>query len=364
VWKLSRRNGMRNSSTAGRRVGITKKDHIYVGLDVHKRSVYAAVRINGKETGLKSLPADPEVVKSFLEKHRLGLRKVVYEAGPTGYGLARRLRERGMPVEVVAPGRIPRPAVEGAKSDRLDCRKLAEYAEKGLLKSVVIPTVEEEAYRQVLRLRSSLAEKRRRVKQQIKSFLLQYGLREPEGLNHWSRKAMKALGDLELHPALRFTLDHLFEELSHLEEQIRKVGGQIKEQYSSKAYEMKERILRSHPGVGEVTAAQMLAEVYQPERFENARQVAAYVGLAPRVRQSGESRKEGPLLKAGKGHLRAALVESAWAWIRVDRQAAKQFRRLMRNTGNANKAIVAMARKILVHLWTMLVRQEAYRPTA
>ncbi len=347
-----------------RRVGITKKDCVYVGLDVHKRSIYAAVRVNGVEAGIKSLPADREVVKRFLEKYQLGLRKVVYEAGPTGYGLARRLKDVGIPVEVVAPGKIPRSVVEGAKSDRLDCRMLAEYAEKGLLRAVVIPTVEEEAYRQVLRLRSSLVEKRRRVKQQIKGFLLQYGLEEPEGLSHWSRKAVKALGKIELNKALRFTLDRFLEEFYYLEDQLGKVKDQIKEQYSSKVYEKKTRILRSHPGVGEVTAAQMLAEVYQPERFQNAKQVVAYVGLAPRVRQSGESRKEGPLLKAGKNHLRSALLESAWAWIRVDRQAAKIYGRLARNTGSPNKAIVAMARKILVHLWTMLVRQEAYRPLA
>jgi len=353
---------MRKSSTEAKRKGITKNDCVYVGLDVHKRSVYAAVRVNGIEIGAKSLPADREVVKSFLEKYRPGLRKVVYEAGPTGYGLARRLNEAGIPVAVVSPGKIPRTVVEGTKTDRLDCRMLAEYAEKKLLRSVVIPTVEEEAYRQVLRLRSSLVEKKRRVKQQIKSFLLQYGLEEPKGLNHWSRRAVKALEKMELHLALRFALDRLLEELFHLEGQLDKVKGQIKEQYSSEAYEKKTSILRSHPGVGEVTAAQMLAEVYQPERFENAKQVAAYVGLAPQVRQSGESRKEGPLLKAGKGHLRAALVESAWAWIRVDRKAAKLFGRLFRNTGCANKAIVAMARKLLVHLWTMLVRQEAYRP--
>lgn len=353
---------MRKSSTREVRNGITSKDQVYVGLDVHKRSIYAAVRVNGVEAGVKSLPADREIVGRFLEKYGPGLRQVVYEAGPTGYGLARRLHEKGIPVEVVAPGKIPRTSVEGAKSDRLDCRKLAEYAEKRLLRSVVIPSVEEEACRQVLRLRSSLVEKKRRVKQQIKSFLLQYGLEEPEGLNRWSKKALKALEQMKLHPSLRFTLDRYLEELFHLEGQLGKVKGQMKEQFSSKAYEKKARILRSHPGVGEVTAAQMLAEVYQPERFENAKQVAAYVGLAPRVRQSGESRIEGPLLKAGKGHLRAALVESAWAWIRVDRQAARLFGRLVRNTGNANKAIVAMARKILVHLWTMLVRQEVYRP--
>ena len=78
---------------------VSKRDAVFVGLDVHKRSIYVAIRINGKETGTKSVPADWEAVVKVLEPYRKGLKKVVYEAGPTGFGLARRLREVGYPLD-------------------------------------------------------------------------------------------------------------------------------------------------------------------------------------------------------------------------------------------------------------------------
>ena len=109
----------------GKAPEVGKRDSVYVGLDVHKHSVHAAVRINGKEHGTAVLPADPRTVLRFLEPYRAGLKSVVYEAGPTGFGLFRVLRGAGMPAKVVAPGKIPRPAVAEAKSDQLDCRKLA-----------------------------------------------------------------------------------------------------------------------------------------------------------------------------------------------------------------------------------------------
>lgn len=355
---------MKKSSTEGVLKGITQKDKVYVGLDVHKRNIEATVRVNGVERTPLSMPANPDTVVRFLEKYRLGLKKVVYEAGPTGYGLARRLRKEGMPVEVIAPGKTPKMAQEGAKSDRLDSRKLAEYAEKGLLKAVAIPTEEEEGHRQLVRLRNSIVEKRRRVKQQIKSFLLQHGLKEPKGLGRWNLYAIHGLKEIEMSKPLRYTLDSYIRELLYWVDELQKVNKELKALMNAEGYEKKARILKSHPGVGEVTAVQMLTEVYQPQRFKNAKQVTAYVGLSPKVRQSGENRKEGPLVKAGRETLRAALVESAWAWVRVEKKAARTYGRLMRNTGSCKKAIVAMARKLLVHLWVMLVRQEPYRATA
>ena len=355
---------MKKSNTEGRKSGVTKRDQVYVGLDVHKRSIYAAIRVNGVEVKTHSMPAEPVMVVKLLEKYRPGLKKVVYEAGPTGYGLARRLLKEGFPAEVIAPGKMLKAAQEGAKSDRLDCRKLAEYAQKDLLKAVTIPTEEQEGHRQLMRLRNSVIEKRKRVKQQIKSFLLQHGVQEPSGLEYWNLSALFELKELKLSGALRYTLDSYIRELLFWADELKKVNSQLKELVKSEGYEEKARLLRSHPGVGEVTTVQMLTEVYQPERFNNPKQVTAYVGLAPMVRQSGESRKEGPLAKGGRGTLRAALVESAWTWIRLEKKAAKAYAKLVKNTGSANKAIVAMARKLLVHLWVMLVRREAYRPMA
>lgn len=341
---------------------VSKRDSVYVGLDVHKRSVYAAVRINGELYKTKSLPAGPETVMKFLEKYLPGLKRVVYEAGPTGYGLARYLKSKGVPVEVLAPGNIPRAPGAKAKSDRLDCTKLAEEAENNRqLRPVAVPTEQQEARRQLIRLRNQVTEQKRRSKQRIRSLFLQYGIPEPVGSEFWNRKNRKEFRDLDLIPDLRFVLDNLLDDLTHWEERLKVVNGRLREMVKEPEHQKQLHLLQSHPGVGEVTAFQVLTELYQPERFENAKQVASYVGLAPSVRQSGETRKSGPLHKAGKNALRSALVESSWAWIRQDAEGARTFRRLARNTGNANKAIVGMARRLVIHLWTMLVTNQEYR---
>jgi transposase len=343
-----------------KRLMVTSRDQVYVGLDVHKRTVHAAIRKNGREVRTWVMPSDGEAILATLKPLRAALKRVVYEAGPTGYGLARALEKAGLPVEVVAPGKTPRPANMGSKSDRLDCRTLAQYAEKHLLSRVALPTEEEEADRQVVRLRDQLMNKQRRVKQQIKSLLLYYGIREPEGLATWSRAGVAALGRLELRAQIRLALDTLLDELHHLRGLLKKVQETLGRLARKARLRTKEQRLRTHPGVGPLTAMKFLLEVYQPERFATTRAVAFYVGLAPRVRQSGETRRGGAIIKAGRGSLRATLVEAAWAWIRYDRQAARTYRRLVRNTGSGRKAIVAMARRMAVNLWCILRQGKAY----
>ena len=343
---------------------LGKEDRLIVGMDVHKKTIHVALRRNGQEERTWVMPMSVEKVVAGLEPMRPALKKVVYEAGPTGYGLARALKQAGLPVEVIAPGKTPQPANPGSKTDRLDCRKLAEYAEKGLLKPVAIPTEQEEADRQVVRLRDQLGVKQRRAKQQIKSLLLQQGIAEPEGLAHWSAAGMAALKTLSLTHQIRLALDVLVEELEHLMASRQRVERQMAWLSKQKRHRENHRIVRTHPGVGPVTAMTFLTEVYQPHRFTCAEELTSYVGLAPRVRQSGQMRREGPLIKAGRGALRSLLIEASWQWIRRDAQAQAVYRRLVGNTGSGQKAIVAMARRLAVHLWCMLCRGENYRAAA
>jgi transposase len=358
---------MGNPSTKrlkGKAPGVDNNDRIYVGLDVHKHSVHAAVRINGELYGTAVLPALPKKVLAFLKPYQDGIRKVVYEAGPTGYGLVRVLLKAGIPTAIVAPSKIPRPAVQGAKSDQLDCRKLAEFAEKDLLREVAVPTVQEEEDRQLQRIRDGLVDRRRKAKQRIRGFLLQHSLTEPENISGWGQDAIAGLQALPLSKNFRFSLDLLIEDLLHVLDQMQQVNRRLKELASEKRFAESAKHLRTHPGVGDVTCMQVLTELYQPKRFENSKQVAAYVGLAPQVRQSGGTRTEGPLLRGGRGALRSTLVEAAWAWVKVDKRAGKIYGRMVKNTGNGKKAIVAMARRMLINLWIMLVRKEDYRPQA
>lgn len=339
---------------------VTAADRVVVGLDVHKRQVHAAVRVNGQEAGTHVLAARPAAVEKFLASYRPGLRHVVYEAGPTGYGLARHLRSAGVSVDVIAPSKTPHAPGDAAKSDRLDCRDLARLDEAHLLRPVAVPTEEEEADRQVIRLRDQAVGDRRQVRQRIKSFLLMHGLAEPAGLEYWSAGAVAALGTMEIQNArLRFGLDLLLEALANADEMIAKVEDEMKAMAHEARHAAAVRTLTAHVGVGRTTALAFMMEMYRPERFSNERQVSAMLGLAPRVRQSGEHRHEGPLLKAGRGRLRSMLVEASWVWIQHDPAARKVYQRLVHNTGSAQKAIVGMARRLGLDLWRSLVKTRA-----
>src|SRR4030042_3702042 len=165
------------------KINLTKDDRLYVGVDVHKKSYAVAVWLNNALAVDFVMPADNLQLASMLEKLRIALKQVVYEAGPTGYSLARTLQQANLPVQVVAPSKTPRQSAPDSKTDRLDCRKLAEYAAKGLLRPITAPSVQQEADRQLCRLREQLVDKQRKVKLQIKSFLLQHGIDEPAGLH-------------------------------------------------------------------------------------------------------------------------------------------------------------------------------------
>jgi transposase len=216
----------------------------------------------------------------------------------------------------------------------------------------------------VLRLREQLVGKTRSVQSQIKSFLLQHGIAEPAGLGHWSKASVAVLRGLALLPELRFCLDLLLDELAHAQEQVQRVTVRLKGLAEADRHRKATEVLCSVPGVGVLTAAAFRLELPEPERFDHDGQVARMTGLAPQVRQSGETRREGGLLKSGNARLRTVLVEASWRWIRYDETAARRYRQLVANTGSSKKAIVAMARRLGVLLWRQSVRGGPYREAA
>lgn len=345
----------------GNCMALNAATKVAVGLDVHKNKINAALCVDGGIVQTWVMPYEPQALCATLRPLLLARTVVAYEAGPTGYGLARALRKEGFRVEVAAPGKTPRPANPGNKSDRLDCRQLARYAYNGLLRSVAVPTRRQELDRQVMRLREQTKKKVRRVKQQIKSLLLQYGVGEPEGLADWTCAAVQELKQLEVERQLRVALQVMVEQLELLQGQMARISKRLKRMAAGPRYSKAERLLQTVPGVGPLTAMHFTLELYRPERFDRTEQVASYLGLAPQVRQSGQSRREGPLLKGGCADLRAMLVQAAWAWVGTDEGARRTYRRLVGNTGCSQKAIVGMARRLAITLWCMLVRGEPYR---
>lgn len=354
-----------SSQQAGSKgIAFLRGEEVHVGLDVHKKD-YRATMWSERRGGVVAQwvqPADPMAAVRTLAPYKDRIGRVVYEAGPTGYGLARVLREAGFRADVIAPSRTPQSSGQEAKSDRLDSRNLAMWSAKGLLRAVRVPTQEEEGDRQVFRARDAIVAKRRRVKQQIKSFLLQHGVVQPQGLKNWSRKAVAALRTMPLSGQLRFALDMLLDDLAHYDRQCEKANSAIGALCRTPRHKRSAAALRTVPGVGPVTAVAVRTELIAPERFDDGREVAAMAGLAPLVTRTGQTARQGPLMKCGNARLRKVLIEAAWRWVAQDPFASQRYAELSRATGEKKKAIAAMARRLLIILWRISVTGESYRP--
>lgn len=109
------------------KINLTKDDDVYVGIDAHKESYSVAIWLNDAPAIDFVMPADNTKLVKFLEKVRIGLNMVVYEAGPTGYTLARCLQKAALPIKVIAPSKTPRQSARDSKTDRIDARTLAKY---------------------------------------------------------------------------------------------------------------------------------------------------------------------------------------------------------------------------------------------
>ena len=337
---------------------------ITVGIDAHQGSWDVAYWSDGCGCVIRHFHHAGKMAD--LVKKLKGIKdhisQVVYEAGPTGYGLVRALRADGMPAEVVAPSKMPRMPVPGAKSDRTDSIRLAGYASKGMVGSIVhVPSEEEEADRQVVRTRQQFVEKKNQVKIQIKSFLRQHGISYPEGLEHWSKAAVAELSRLDIRKGLRVSLSAMICELEHLEGVVKELTDEIEAMLRSKRYEEKGKRLMKIGGVGLVTAMTYMTEMHSPERFREAAQVARMTGLAPEKEKTGMSERDVGLVDDGNRHLKRVLVEAAWRWAGKDAAARGVYERLKRNTGNGRKAIVGVARRLGMVMWKMLVTGEEYR---
>lgn len=301
------------------------------------------------------------MVQQFLE---LGITVagICYESGPTGFSLARLLKDAEIPVIVAAPSKILRSVSAGSKTDRLDCIKLARLASKGLVKSIAIPTPTEEHERALLRRRHQLVDDIRRRRQRIKAMSLFHGFDLPEGVAEWRSGSLEALRGMELPAAMKWTLDSHVRELEFLERELSILATQLKSISGNDEHRSTTGALKSVPGVGDVVATTFLLEIFNPERFTKKEEIAAYLGLAPTVRHSGERTPRGHLVPVGQTRLRSLLVEAAWIWRSRDEYAWSLYNKIYGRTKIPQKTIATLARKLSIILWRLSIEQRAYRP--
>ncbi len=334
----------------------------WIGIDVHKRTYHIALLRNEDDIFHWTVPANNDCTVEQLLSLGIKIESVCYESGPTGFSLARQLQNAGIPVIVAAPSKVLRSVTMGAKTDRLDCIKLARLVSKGLVKSIAIPTPEAEIERALLRRRHKIVDDIRRRRQRIKAMSLFHGFNLPDEVDRWRSGCIEALKSMDLPEVLKWTLDSHVRELEFLERELSILAAQLKSISRNQEHRKITEALESVPGVGEVVATTFLLEVFNPERFKRKEEIAGYLGLAPMVRQSGEKTPQGHLVPVGQTRLRSLLIEAAWIWLSRDENARNLYNKIYSRTMIPQKAITALARKLSIILWRLSIEQRAYRP--
>ena len=360
-----------------------KDSSTVVGLDVHKNSIEIVtadtdgameVRHFGRIGGTMDA-LDRAVRKLASQGSTL---RFVYEAGPCGYEIYRHLTGKGFSCKVVAPSKTPKKSGDRIKNDRRDGETLARLERAGELTAIYVPREEDEAMRDLTRAREDAVKALRTARHQLNAFLLRYGKRYP-GKASWTPSHMRWLSDVTLpHPSQQIVLQEYIMTVTVCTERTTRLTDQIAKLLPEWRLFPVVKALQALRGVAPIVAATTLAEIGDLSRFQNPRQLMAYLGLVPSEDSSGESAHRGSITKTGNGHVRRALIEAAHAYgfpARVSRHLFKRqeglpqpvlaiawkaqvrlcgkFRRLMARGKLKTKVVTAIARELCGFMWAI-----------
>jgi len=285
-----------------------------VGLDVHARSV-AAAAIDGVTGELiqSKLTPSPDHIRSWLQGLP-GPVAVTYEAGPTGFGLYRRLTAAGIRCVVTAPSKLQRPSGDRVKTDAKDAIHLARLLRMDEITPVAIPTIDQEAARDLVRAREDCRGDLMRARHRLSKLLLRHGIVYSGG-RAWTGKhdawlRHQALPQLTT-TATRLTFDSDYESVLAVKARRDRLDAAIEAMAADSEFTPLVRRLGCLRGVSTLTGFALAVEVGDWHRF-TGNTIGSFVGLVPSEHSSGASRAQGSITKTGNTHLRRLLVEAAW----------------------------------------------------
>lgn len=357
--------------------GITS----FVGLDVHKDTVAVAVADADRETPRfigTTLPVTTKLLKVLSGVGRPEALQIVYEAGPSGYVLARDLRARGYRCDVIAAGKSLRPAADRIKTDRRDALTLARLARSGDLVSVLVPDERDEAIRDLSRAREDALGARLKARQQLKALLLRHGHRYT-GRSSWTAAHERTLAAISFkHSAQTLAFGEYRQAVRDAHERVERITQALREECAHWRLKALVAALATLRGIDFVAAMTLVAEIGDFRRFAHPRDFMGFLGLVPSEFSTGQSRHRGSITRTGNGHARRVLIEAAWnyrhparisprmqvrqegqpkavrdiAW-RAQLRLGQRYRRLSARKLHQNKICVAIARELAGFVWAI-----------
>ncbi len=282
-----------------------------VGLDVHQAQTVAAVLdpVSG-ELSVERLRGEPSVVVvGFLERLDRPVR-AIYEAGPTGFGLARAATERGLDLRVAAPGSIPRAPGDRVKTDRRDAKRLVRLFAAGELSFAFVPSEADEQFRDLVRCLDDVRKDLMRARHRLSKFLLRRGLRFSG--RQWTQPHERWLRSHSFDdmPSRAAFVDYLCA-VDALAQRRRVLIDALEQAAPESAHAEAIARLRCFRGIDTLSAAGLCAEVGSFERFAKPQLLSGFLGVVPCEYTSDAKRVHGSITKAGPTHARRLLVEAA-----------------------------------------------------
>jgi transposase len=295
---------------------VMGRDCIHLGLDVHKNTISVGVLdADADSPRCDKISSDWDAVRHLLARFDDWSRlRACYEAGPTGYELARQLRRVGVACEVIAPSLIPTAPGLRVKTDKRDCARLARLHRAGELVAIRVPTVAEEAVRDLCRARADMVIDLTRARHRLGKFLLRHG-RVWRGGDNWTLKHQAWIKAQQFDdPALAATFGHYRATLTAREAAVRSIEADLAGWFIRPPFADPVARLSAYRGITPLGALTLASEVCDWRRFATAGAFMGFCGLVPSEYSSGESVRRGHITHAGNLHLRTQLVESAWAY--------------------------------------------------
>ena len=372
-----------------------KNTEIYIGLDVHKETITAAVAEAGRTGEVRqagTITNDLHALEKLLRRIRGDQGRplhVCYEAGPCGFVIARRLKQLAIDCVVVAPSLIPKKSGDRIKTDKRDAEKLARLLRAGDLSPVYVPDATDEAIRDLCRARTDAVDDRTRSRHRLKAFLLRNGRNYP-GKTSWTPAHMRSLRELVFaHPASKVILEDYLCAIDAAHERVARCEEAMEDLLVSWQLRPAVEALMGFKGFKIVAAMITVSELGDIHRFAHPRQLMAYLGLVPTEATSSNTRRQGGITKCGNPHARWLLVECSQHYdtppkvskelslrqLKLDRRAKEvswraqnrlhaRFNRLRGRRLQRNKAMTAVARELTGFIWELLRELSCYTKVA
>lgn len=340
-----------------------KGNRIFIGLEDSKRTWKVCVRCDGVVVNEASMPAKYEVLRSYLEKRFPECTiKVMYEAGFQGFWLHDLLVKDGFECVVTPPNKVSCPKSDRVKTDRRDARLLAQNLESGLFACCHVPDRERREDRQISRTLEQVKKKIKAQKNQIRKMFDFHGLND--GLpkkKTWTNRDYLALRTMELPYPLKVSLDADLTILETLFAVKKGLLGELRALCQKERYKAGVQAKQSIPGYGWETAIKLTLEWGGLDRFPTGKHLASFTGMTSSEYSTGETVHRGGITKQGRSPVRGWLIECAWRAYPKDPVLLDKFMRVLHNTGSRKKAIVAVARKIVVRMWSLERNHQTYQ---